>query len=181
MNALLCAGPQFLPAALQADVVKHAVEANNLPVVRAMYDAGWRLPNKETGRMLLFTASVPDGGVSIEILRYLISTVGCDPRGFCDLPSCEGMFATVLHLACQYGTLEQVSLLIWAGADVDERDSADFPPLVYALHGLCSAPHLLCKYLIYCGADRTLRHLTAEHAKTIRLMRHRVLDRKSVV
>jgi hypothetical protein len=154
--------------------VKRAIEANNLPVVRAMYDAGWRLPDTETGRKLLFMASMPDGGVSIEILEYLISTVGCDPRGPSYLPNEEGTFATTLHMACQHGTLEQASLLIWAGADVEERDSADFPPLVYALHGLCSAPHILYKYLVYCGADRTLRHLTPEEAKEFRLMRHHV-------
>jgi hypothetical protein len=152
--------------------VKQAIEANNLPVVRAMYEAGWRLPDTETGRMLLFTASEPDGGVSIEILEYLISTVGCDPRGPCDLPNDEGTFSTALHLACQRGTLEQASLLIWAGADVEERDSCDHPPLVYVLHGVCSAPHLVYKYLVYCGADRTLRHLPMEQAKEIRLMRH---------
>jgi hypothetical protein len=138
-----------------------------------MYEAGWRLPDTETGRMLLFTASMPDGR-SIEILEYLVFTVGCDPRGPCYLPDTEGMFVAVLHLACQHGTLEQVSVLIWAGADVEERDSADLLPLVYVLHGVCSEPHILYKFLVYCGADRTLGHLTTKQTKEIRLMRQHV-------
>jgi hypothetical protein len=99
------------------------------------------------------------------MLEYLLFTVGCDT---CGIVIAEGGVWSTLHKNCQFGTLEHVSLLIWAGADINARDCESLTPMAYALHGVSLYPQLMCRYLGYCGIDRKQVCLTAEQREVLR-------------
>jgi hypothetical protein len=144
LGKLLKAGPHFIPAQVHDGVVEHAVLADRLSVVRLLYEAGWRLPDAMCRRVLLSLAK------SIDMLEYLLFTMGCE------------ICSTVLHKECNSGKLEHVSLLIWAGSDVDGRDRHGLTPMAYALHGVSLYPQLMCRYLEHCGIARKHMCLTVQ-------------------
>jgi hypothetical protein len=112
------------------------------------------------GRVLLSLAT------SIDMLEYLLFTVGCEACG--DISSEESYWATVLHKECVFGTLEHLSLLIWAGADINATDCDDLTLMAYALHGVSLYPQLMCRYLEHCGIDRKQVCLTAQQREVLR-------------
>jgi hypothetical protein len=164
---MLKAGPQFLPLELQAEVVQHAVVHHRLSVVRLLYEAGWRLCTPKSGRALLCSAT------SIDMLEYLLFTVGCDACGILDA---HGYVWSTLHKHCEFGTLENVSLLIWAGADINARDNHGLTPMAHALHGVSLYPQLMCRYLEHCGIDRKQVCLTAHQRASLREVREHFLQ-----
>jgi hypothetical protein len=123
-----------------------------------MYEAGWRLPSADIGPWVLVGAME----ARIETLEYLLFTVGCDPVGriIYDVED----YSTVLHASCSYGTLEQVALVIWAGAELGAIDSSGRTPICLAVEGAMQGAFLKYKYLEYCGAAA---HTTAERKRTL--------------
>jgi hypothetical protein len=158
---LLKAGPHFVPNQFQEEVVHVAVVDDRLSVVRLLYEAGWRLPDAMCGRALVHVAA------SIGMLEYLLFTVGCEACGYI---TDDGYIWSTLHKHCLSGTLEHVSLLIWAGADINARDSHGFTPMAYALHGVSLYPQLMCRYLER-GIDRKQVCPTAQQRTWLRGMR----------
>jgi hypothetical protein len=106
---------------------------------------------------------------SIDMLEYLLFTMGCEA---CGIVTGEGSFwSTVLHKECDSGTLEHASLLIWAGADINARDSHGLAPMAYALHGISLHPQLMCRYLEHCGMDMKQVCHTAQQRARLRGVR----------
>jgi hypothetical protein len=140
-----------------------------------MHDAGWRLPDDANfGRTLLALNIISHRS---DITEYLLFTVGCNPNGYItsqDKPWKGDM--TPLHMVCSRGTIEQLALLVWAGADVYARDSDGFVPIAYALHGSCHESRLICKYLEYCGVDRTRVRITAWLKMVLGTLRENVVQ-----
>jgi hypothetical protein len=162
LDELLKAGPQFVPVQLQDEMVQCAVHEDKLSVVRLLYAAGWRLPNAIWGRELLLLAA------NIDMLEYLLLTVGCDTCG-------DGGVWGMLQKHCELGKLEHVSLLIWAGADINAKYRHGLTPMAYALHGVSLHPQLMCRYLERCGIDRKQVCPTAEQRACLSKMREDLL------
>lgn len=152
LGALLQAGPHFLLGDLQDSAVLEAVKHDHLSVVRPLYEAGWRPGSEKLGRMLVNRAMELHGS---QILEYLLLTVCGAPDGHISLEAHQEAELPLLHSACQWETLEALSLFIWAGANVDATDTFGLTPLAYALHGAAKQPQLKCRYLRYCGGDPT--------------------------
>jgi hypothetical protein len=106
------------------------------------------------------------------MLEYLLFTVRCDACG--DIGGDGYVWSTVLHKKCEFGTLEQVSLLIWAGADINATDRHGLTPMAYALHGVSLYPQFMCRYLEHCGIDRKQMCLTAEQRTALRDLRESI-------
>jgi hypothetical protein len=157
----------------QQQAVLKATKLSQLSVLQTMHDAGWRLPDAEFGRTLLASTI---SSQQVKITEYLLFTVGCNPNGFItsqDKPW-KGDMTTPLHMVCSRGTIEQLALLVWAGADVYANDSSGFIPIAYALHGSCQESHLICKYLEYCGVDRTRVQITEQQKTKLGSLRGRM-------
>lgn len=151
LGTLLQAGPHYLPEALQRSVLMEASRCKQLCVVQAMY--GWRPSSALVGRWIL-GFSVAVASHRIEVLEYLLFTVKCDPNGNVLMTTVPGIASlTSLHVACMNAQIEALGLLIWAGADLDARDSVGLSAMAYALQGTCQEFHLICKYLEHCGAE----------------------------